>query len=162
MEITMRKPLAFISCDPGKSGAFCFLCPENDEILFMDTTAKPKDLHTWLSFINQDYNLRVILIEKVHAIQGTSAGSNFSFGFNTGAVNGIAGTIGCSLDHVTPKTWQKYLGVTAKGKAIKKNVAELIEQTYPQAEIRGPRGGLLDGRSDALGICHYASHHWRL
>lgn len=128
----------------------------------MDTTAKPKDLHAWLSLINQDYDLRVILIEKVHAIQGTSAGSNFSFGFNTGLVNGISGTIGCSLDHVTPKTWQKYLGVTKKGKAIKKEVAEIVERLYPQAEVRGPRGGILDGRTDALAIAHFASHKWRI
>ena len=60
---------------------------------------------------------------------------------------------------VTPKVWQKYIGVTAKGKAIKKQVAKIAQYLYPQAELHGKRGGLLDGRSDALMIAYYGLHN---
>lgn len=63
------------------------------------------------------------------------------------------------LDRVTPKKWQKFIGVTAKGDAIKKNVAEIAARLYPNAQLHGPRGGLLDGRSDALMIAHYAAYN---
>lgn len=116
---------------------------------------------TWMVSSQNYYDIQIILIEKVHAIQGTSAGSNFTFGYNTGGINWLCECSGSGVDHVTPKTWQKYLGVTKKGKLIKKEVGELIQKLYPKANIKGPRGGLLDGRADALAIAHFASHKWR-
>jgi len=156
------KDLAYIGIDPGKSGALCLLVPSTKRIEFLNTTEKPMDIWAWLNDIDFMTPIQVIMLEKVHAIQGTSAGSNFTFGFNTGLVHGLAGTVGCSTDAVTPKMWQKTLGVTTKGKAIKKNVAELIQQRYPEAEIYGPRGGLLDGRSDSLAIAYYAWQKWKI
>lgn len=158
----MSKSLAFIGIDPGKSGALCLLIPETKRIEFLNTTEKPMDIWAWLNDIDFMTPIQVIMLEKVHAIQGTSAGSNFTFGYNYGLVSGLAGTIGCSMDHVTPKMWQKYIGVTKKGKLIKKEVGEIVQRLYPKAEIRGPRGGLLDGRSDALAIAHFAAHKWRI
>lgn len=154
--------IAFIGVDPGKSGGICLLVPELKYIEFVEMAAKPMFIYEWMRAQNKNYNLQVIMLEKVHAIQGTSAGSNFTFGYNTGGISWLSDAVGCGVDHVTPKTWQKYLGVTHKGKAIKKEVAKLISQMYPYAEIHGPRGGLLDGRSDALAIAHYASHKWRI
>ena len=57
------------------------------------------------------------------------------------------------------KIWQKYIGVTAKGKDIKKQISEIALKLYPTANIYGKRGGLLDGRSDALMIAHYGVHN---
>ena len=51
--------------------------------------------------------------------------------------------------------WQKSIGVKAKGKAIKKDVADICSRLYPLVDIYGPRGGLQDGLSDALMIAHY-------
>lgn len=156
------KRLAFIGVDPGSKGAFCILCPATKYIEFVDTTAKPMFIREWLMAQQMNFQLQVIMLEKVHAIQGTSAGSNFSFGFNTGVVNGLSESVGCSVDHVTPKAWQRYLGTTKKGKLIKKEVGEIVERLYPGAEIRGPKGGLHDGKSDALAIAHFAAHKWRI
>ena len=155
------KKIGYISCDPGTKGSFCLLIPETKYIDFYPTNDKPHTTLEWLNLQNEIYNIQVICLENVHAIHGTSANSNFNFGVNVGIVTALSSATGCSVDKVTPKTWQKYLGVTKKGKAIKKNVAELIQQLYPLAEIHGPRGGLLDGRSDSLAIAHYASHKWR-
>ena len=157
----MSKPIAYCSIDPGIKGSFCLLVPTTKQVAFKPTTDKPMDLVNWLNQIQKELDLRVILIEDVHAIFGTSAGSNFSFGFNTGLVHGIARSTGVSVDLVTPKIWQKYIGVKTKGKLIKKEVADICERLYPQVNVRGPRGGLLDGLSDSLMIAHFAAHKYR-
>jgi len=63
---------------------------------------------------------------------------------------------------VQPKKWQKTIGVTKKGKEIKKEVASICSRLYPDAEIYGPKGGLLDGKSDALMIAHYAFLNYKV
>ncbi len=102
-----------------------------------------------------------IWIEDVHSFPNMSAKSNFGFGRSVGMVMTISQIItkGIIANKVTPKKWQKFVGVTAKGQAIKKNVAELGAVLYPTANVYGPQGGLLDGRSDALLIAHYGLNH---
>ena len=150
----IEKPKIYIGIDPGTKGALCLLDPIIKRIGFHSTALPPADIVAWLNSIKQQFNPIIIAIEKVHAIQGTSAGSNFKFGYNVGLINAIAETSKIGVMHVTPKAWQKQIGVTQKGKLIKKNVAEIIHKIYPDAELYGPRGGLLDGRSDALALAH--------
>ena len=152
----MAKEVAYVGVDPGLKGAFCLLIPATKQVAFKSTTEKPMLLLQWLHQIQDNYDLRVILIEDVHAIFGTSAKSNFSFGYNVGTVNTISSASGASVDRVTPKVWQRTVGVKTKGKAIKKEVAGICDRLYPQVCIRGKRGGLLDGLSDSLLITHYA------
>lgn len=147
---------AYIGIDPGAKGAFCLLIPTTKQVAFKSTTQKPVDLLMWIYQVQAQYELRTIVIEDVHSIYGTSANSNFNFGFNVGTVNAIAQCSGNSVDRVTPKTWQKKLGVKKKGKAIKAEVAEICERLYPTVNVRGARGGLLDGLSDSLLIAHFA------
>lgn len=154
----MSKHNAYIGIDPGMKGAMCTLVPVLKLTEFMENKVHPINILSWLESIQNRYSVQVVMIEKVHSILGMSAKSNFNFGYNTGLITGLAQSTGETVDLVTPKKWQKYVGVTAKGPAIKKNVAGICERLYPHAAIKGPRGGLLDGRSDALMIAHYASH----
>jgi Holliday junction resolvasome RuvABC endonuclease subunit len=157
----MGKLDAYVGIDPGAKGALCLLVPDTKQVAFKSTVDKPSDLIAWLKQIQAELNLVVVMIEDVHSIFGVSAKSNFSFGYNVGVVNTVAIAAGCSVDRVTPKRWQKHVGVKTKGKAIKKDVANICERLYPDAPIRGSRGGLLDGNSDALMICHYASQTFK-
>lgn len=116
----------------------------------------------WFETINSHYNLIIVMIEDVHSIFGASAKSNFNFGRNVGIVNVLPLAAGNRVDLVQPKKWQKFVGVKAKGKLIKNNVAEICERLYPQVNIRGARGGLLDGLSDSLMIAYYASQHHKI
>lgn len=154
-----NKPEAYIGIDPGSSGSIALLTsPGAGNVIFFHDLKNsiPINIMNALEEIKEKFAPRIIMIEKVHAIQGTSAGSNFKFGYNVGLINALSEASGIGVSHVNPKSWQKKIGVTAKGKAIKKQVAEIAEKIYPLAEIRGPRGGLLDGRSDALMIAHVA------
>jgi hypothetical protein len=148
----------FIGIDPGVKGAICILDPTEGKAIFLNTTDDARNLINTLTRCNDEVsNVRCIMIEDVHSIHGMSAKSNFQFGANVGRVNTVAEATGFMVDKVTPKKWQKEVGVksTTKGKAIKPEVAEICSRLYPDVSIRGPKGGLLDGRSDALMIAHY-------
>jgi len=145
--------------DPGANGAVCVLDSNDPVYIALLDLAKttPFDAAHWL----QKQNPNTVWIEDVHSLFGMSAKSNFGFGRNLGlaiAISQIA-TKGDVAKTVTPKIWQKYIGVTAKGKDIKKQISEIAIKLYPTATLYGKRGGLLDGRSDALMIAHYGLHN---
>ena len=145
--------------DPGAKGAMCVL-DSNDPaylaLLDLDKTSI-YEATKWLYHQQVDS----IYIEDVHSLFGMSAKSNFNFGKNLGLVTAIAEITsrGRLPNLVTPKVWQKFVGVTVKGKLIKKQVAEVINRLYPSANITGKRGGLLDGRSDSICIAYFALNH---
>jgi hypothetical protein len=161
-EVTMTtKYKAVLGVDPGEKGAICLLVPSLGRVEFMPTNTVPYKLLCWLQAVSDTYNVSLVMIEDVHSIFGVSAGSNFNFGFNLGLIHGLLEQIHTMKDTVTPKKWQKQLGITEKGKGIKKNTFELIQKLYPTAPLTGPKGGLLDGRSDALAIAHYATYFYK-
>ena len=154
--------------DPGTNGAIAVLDSLNpDSVALLDLKNNSIcDIWYWLqSETYHDEELQrpypiIIWVEDVHSMFGMSAKSNFGFGRNFGIILTIVELRAEeSPNTVTPKIWQKYIGVTAKGKAIKQNVAEIAQGLYPSAELHGKRGGLLDGRSDALMIAHYGLNH---
>tara|TARA_B100000470_G_scaffold72642_4_gene55561 strand:+ start:9977 stop:10504 length:528 start_codon:yes stop_codon:yes gene_type:complete len=158
--------------DPGTNGAIAVLDSESpDSVALLDL--KKQDtwyIQHWLyefidilmkkPLLSREY---YIWIEDVHSMHGMSAKSNFGFGKNVGMITTIAELLLKDSPHiVTPKVWQKYIGVTVKGKSIKKEVAKIAQGLYPNAELHGKRGGLLDGRADALMIAHYGLKHWEI
>jgi len=148
--------------DPGANGAIAVLDSMNpDSVALLDLKSNSIcATWNWLHTEGLALGSSKIWIEDVHSLFGMSAKSNFGFGRNLGTVLTIAELLtGHFPSTVTPKIWQKYVGVTAKGKDIKKQVAEIATSLYPTANIYGKRGGLLDGRSDALMIAHYGLHN---
>lgn len=148
---------AVFGIDPGAKGAICLFDPVSGTIEFRDTSDNPVEIFEWVQSCIPAYNVRIAGIEDVHSIFGMSAKSNFGFGFNVGLMHGIFRASGLGLDTAKPKVWQKAVGVPVKSKNVKKEVANICGRLYPKVPIYGPRGGLKDGRSDALMIAHYFS-----
>lgn len=147
----------YIGIDPGSKGAICALNPISSTIEFLDFNKNTiYQLYFSLHTVYTNETVKSLVIEDVHSLYGMSAKSNFNFGRNLGILQGILGSLSLEPTKVTPKVWQAAVGVTKKGKAIKHDVAWLCHQHYPRCKINGPRGGLMDGRSDALMIAHYA------
>jgi len=155
--------------DPGVNGAIAVLDSENpDSVELLDLKKNTIfEVFDWMEGEISSFSPGEIWIEDIHSMYGMSAKSNFGFGKNLGIVTAIAEIFQgeapkkakITIKTVTPKIWQKYVGVTAKGKAIKQQVAKIAQYLYPQAELHGKRGGLLDGRSDALMIAYYGLHN---
>ena len=147
--------------DPGVNGAIAVLDSENPDSVALLNLKKTtiNNIHNWLHS-QLRFRGSEIWVEDIHSMYGMSAKSNFSFGKNLGMVTAVAELFNHDLPNtVTPKIWQKYIGVTVKGKALKKQVAKIAQHIFPQAELHGKRGGLLDGRSDALMIAYYGFHN---
>jgi len=145
--------------DPGANGAIAVLDSENPDSVALIDLKKFSIYETtkWL----HDKKINTVWLENIHSLYGMSAKSNFGFGRNFGIALAIAkmGTSDGPIQQVAPKIWQKYIGVTVKGKAIKQEVAKIAQGLYPGAELHGKKGGLLDGRADALMIAHYGLKH---
>jgi hypothetical protein len=164
----MVKSKVILSVDPGVTGYFCLLKPDTKDIAFFSNAEDELAFLHWFNRIKETYDLRAIAVEEVHAVAGSSAGASFKFGQNYGKVLTLAHTLGVSVYSVQPKLWQKTLGLhvkkTLKGArrktAIKKEVARLILNIYPEAKglVYGKRGGLHDGKTDSLAIAHWLWH----
>ena len=152
---------AWIGIDPGAKGYICLLVPDQNKIGYMSNMASPMEIADWLKTAKHEFNIKIVMLEQVRSIFGTSAKSNFSFGYNVGKVSGIVEASGLGVDLVLPKLWQKEIGVRVKGNLVKKEVATIAKRIYPHAEIHGPKGGLDDGKSDYLMIAHYAYLKYR-
>jgi hypothetical protein len=96
----------------------------------------------------------MIILESVASMHGQGVKSVFSFGQRLGELEGMLQTMELGYDKVRPQAWQKICGV--KPKSGKKGIYETISKIYPKAELLGSRGGILDGRCDALSMAHYA------
>lgn len=144
--------------DPGNKGAMCVL-DSNDPTYLTLLDLEKSSIYSTATWLHKQ-NIDIVYIEDVHSLYGMSAKSNFNFGKNLGIVTAIAEIItrGNAPKLVTPKVWQKFVGITSKGKLIKKEVAIKVAELYPSANITGKRGGLLDGRADAIMIAHYGIH----
>lgn len=151
----MGQPV-FIGVDPGAKGYICALRPDLESAEFISNSFEhPSQIYNQVYEIIQINDCPKIMIEEVHSIFGMSAKSNFVFGRNVGLIHGILAVTQKGIDVVQPKQWQKAVGVKAKGKAIKQDVADICKRLYPNINIYGPKGGLLDGKSDSLMIAHY-------
>lgn len=157
-----HKQKVWIGIDVGTKGQICALRADNN-VAFLPTTTQPLLMLDWFKTIAEECNVMITVVENVHAIFGSSAKSTFSFGYNAAVVEIIPLAAGLSVAKVNPKQWQKVIGLktTTKGKAIKKEVASICQKLYPKVSIYGARGGLLDGKSDALMLAHYAKLTYR-
>jgi len=151
---------AYIGVDPGAKGYICLLAPDSPKTIeycsLEDAKFPPSYIYNWLKQMKAHFDIVVIMIEDVHSMHRMSAKSNFGFGYNVGSINTLCRVTGIGVDRVTPKVWQKTIGIKPKSTSIKKDVGAVCRTLYPSAEIFGARGGLIDGKSDSLMIAHYA------
>ncbi|TWO22601.1 hypothetical protein YZ82_01415 [Campylobacter hyointestinalis] len=150
----MKRHKLYIGIDPGKNGALAMIT-ENKEVNLIDF-----DLKAYINLLNsfknniESYNI-FIGIERVHSMPGEGVKSSFSFGERVGELKGMISTLNFdnNTEWILPQIWQKHINTDSnKGK---KAIADSLLKQYPSADLFGPRGGLKDGRSDALGIANY-------
>ena len=148
-----------ISIDPGATGAMCLMEVDNNvvkNINFIDF--KTDGLEGYINRLkmidsNNNTNIIQIGIESVHSMPKQGVSSTFTFGQRLGELVGMLKTLKLGYEAVTPVKWQRLVGI--KPKSGKSGIYESISRLYPRAELKGPKGGILDGRCDALGIAHY-------
>lgn len=146
------KPWAWMGVDPGKSGAACLLT-EDKGFFFVDwpkdddTLALANELKQW----QVGYEIRLCVLEKVHAMPKQGVSSTFSFGANFGAWRAILSVLQVPHVLITPQAWQKGLVTKSDGDTPKKRVMAVVKRLFPAEgqHFVGPKGAWKDGRADA-------------
>ncbi|GAA6170690.1 hypothetical protein NBRC116592_03600 [Colwellia sp. KU-HH00111] len=100
-----------------------------------------------------------VCLEDVVSRPGQGIVSAFTFGEGFGLIKGVCESLGIPYLLVRPSEWQKLYGLNTGTKdksKKKKEIANKCLSFYPKANLYGPKGGLKDGRSDAIMIARYA------
>tara|TARA_R110000851_G_scaffold187318_1_gene337109 strand:- start:16702 stop:17175 length:474 start_codon:yes stop_codon:yes gene_type:complete len=143
-----------ISIDPGKTGAIACLTTECELVSLIDMPLIQLNNQTYINvvkiieFIN-DNKVKSVIIEKVGSQATDSKQSIFTFGKNTGAMQSAVACAVTDIKYILPQKWKSATGFIKKDK---KAPAKKCCEIYGAELFTGPRGGLLDGRGDAVMI----------
>lgn len=152
---------AWIGVDPGKSGAACILYEDN-EALFIDwpSTNSLHDISKEFIYSITGLNIKGTAIERVHAMPGQGVTSMFSFGENNGAWKMLLTVAKLPYQDPTPQQWQKNLVRKSDSTQTKHRSYLTASRLYPHliGLLKGSKGGIKDGRCDALLIAHYVKN----
>jgi hypothetical protein len=140
----------WIGIDPGQKGAICFLY-EDGAISFADWDNRLEIIKE-LGYYSDKGCIKGCYLEKVHSMPKQGVSSTFKFGSNFGWWQGFLSALQVGFELIPPQQWMK--GVVPP-KSDKKAIAGIAKNIYPSAPLRSSRGGLLDGRADALLLAHY-------
>lgn len=174
--LMVEKTPAYLGIDPGKSGGLTVM--QDGKIVFkaiMPISGDNLDirgLYDLIRSLTSNYNLTVVL-EEVHSIFGSSAGSNFTFGFVCGAIEAIVVSHRLKLIKVQPKKWQKEVWTNSDmaykpKKPAQKNASvdtkatslNCAKRLFPDFDFRKSDSARVtkdhDGIVDAVLMCEYA------
>ena len=144
--------MIYVGIDPGASGGMCVITEDSVNIYDF----KEAQLNTYIPVLLQllyTGQSITVAVEKVASMTGQGVKSMFSFGQRLGEIHGMLQTLGLDFIEVQPQKWQKHCGVVSK--SGKPGIYTAISKLYPDAPLLGKRGGIMDGRCDALSIAHY-------
>ena len=153
----------YIGIDCGAKGAVAFVSSESVKVFDMPTNSNGiVDTYGLYIMIQNNIGGKTIIGIEEQGVKGnlTSRKSAFIMGRNYQAViNAVQDTTNASIIYIKPQQWKKTLGVLGTSAMSvnekKKITAELVKDVFPNADIFGKRGGLKDGRADALAIAEY-------
>ena len=151
----------YAGIDVGREGAFALIHPDGGAQVW----DMPESIHRGVDLrevqaIMATFPAGVkIALEYNTARPGEVPDFAFRFGLQTGQIEAIAYMQGRIIGRVPSATWTAKLGVTGKSHDPNcKARAHWMDIRYPEYSgmFRGPRGGILDGRLDALLIALYS------
>ena len=144
---------AVIGIDPGVNGAICRMF--HGEIEIHDMPARMADAHDLLAAWTTLWPVGAVALEQVTILPRDSKRSGATFMKHVGALECLCELTGCPLLRPTPQQWGKGL-LRAKTHARDKPSVEVVRRMFPGVDLAGPRGGVKDGRADAVLIALWA------
>lgn len=131
--------------DPGAKGAIAILDGESI-VGVWDLSKEPEEL---IFDVLNDHGVKLCIVEKVGVMPHDSKIASFSFGVNVGRIKSACSLSGAEVIEVKPRVWQSWCKIYGSGNT-KKLGFNLIKSVYGSELFLGPRGGLKDGRVDAV------------
>lgn len=164
-----REVVFYLGIDPGAGGAIACICdnqnmPKTHPFQWIedypgDEVAAANIIRNFLYHASGGPSAVVAALEKVHSMPREGVSSAFKFGTSYGIWRGILASFEIPFMQPTPQAWQK--GIPERGVGDKKKAKTAIvtyaSQLFPSAAplLRGPKGGIKDGRADALMIAEW-------
>jgi len=163
--------ISYIGIDPGFSGAIAVI-PGDTGIPWFETMPVIRrgdgdgynalDVKALLRIFRSLLTVGVpcckVGLENPTTRPGEGAERSFRFGRQVGNLETAVLAFDGDLTLIPPATWTAKMGFCGKSynNAVEQR-ADWVDKNYPAAssKIRGPRGGLLDGRIDAICIAAY-------
>lgn len=174
-------------CDPGFNGAIALVEVDGEKCevkcvddlptkYAIDEAGKKRrmyDMDLLLKLLKKYSVCQRMFLESNLIMDTNSKFSVASTAFGAGLILGMSKAIGIDVKFAAPRRWQAWVNRNAAvhlereklkvngKKPDSKQMAELfIKDRLPRKAqlIYGPRGGLLDGRSDAICIAMYGAH----
>ena len=168
----------YIGIDPGLSGAIAVI-KDPSEVYFdvrvyntpTITFKKGKKnkteyniaaIHASLSQLKGTFGTVFAFMEKMQSLPpGVRIQATFSLGYCQGLFEGLFTALGIPYQLVIPKHWQKHFQITKDKGDSKAQSFQIASRLFPSAELAGPRGGMKDGRCDALLIAEWGRNRMR-
>jgi len=160
-----KRSLAVVGVDPGVSGAIGVLGPDTRFLEVHDLPVigvgrkgefDADALFVLASGIALKYNNPLVRLEWPATRPDEAAESSKRFGVGLGLLWGVFIAVGCEVERVAPNGWKGRLGLSGKAGQARYSRQQAVEYAerflpgLPADAVRGPRGGLLDGRAEAL------------
>lgn len=144
----------WIGVDPGKDGAIALLASDGR---LMDIIDMPYLLETTRGIFDPRLPETFpcfVALEAQQAMPRQGVSSTFTTGQGFGRLEGLLTGLQIPYEVVRPQRWMREMGIPVG--ADKRKHVEVAQSMYPQAQLTGPRGKLLDGRGDALLLAAWA------
>lgn len=161
--------MIFIGIDPGLHGAIAWMDGERKQVRVTDCpliVGGDYDFQGMRDLLSEIATLRLcVTMEKVHALPSDGRCSAFSFGRGYGAWEAlIGGVLRVAPNLVTPQTWKRTMlaGLPNDKQAEARALKQRFQGHEICSQLHGPRGGLRDGRVDALFLAEYGRITWKL
>jgi hypothetical protein len=166
----------FIGVDPGKHGAIAWMDGERKQIVVDDCPLVGGEYNfyrmaelvrltfPWCLDGDGHHIPPVVTMEEVHSMPSDGKCSAFSFGLGYGAWLGVFGALGLVPRLVSPQIWKRTMlsGIANDKAAEAKALKQRFQGHSIATQLHGPRGGLRDGRVDAIWLAEYGRCQWRL
>jgi crossover junction endodeoxyribonuclease RuvC len=151
----------YLGVDPGKSGGFAII-QGTKLVQYQPMPDSDLDLFHYVRDVTKQFEDLTGVIERVHSMPGEGHVGVFSFGENYGKLQMAVTANHIPYEKITPRTWQKGIGVQAKDKKeskpqFKERLRQLAQQLFPYLELwNRPRSlGLQRSVCDAMLIAEF-------
>lgn len=135
---------AYIGVDPGQNGGLVALLPRA-VVWVTPMPATERDVWDWFTMHdcndprNNLYSVYA-MIEKVHSMPKQGVASSFKFGVNYGMLRAFLVAAGMRFEEVTPRTWQKAIGISPRkknetGVQWKNRLKAKAQQLFPHEHV---------------------------
>jgi len=138
----------FGGVDPGATGALAIINEEAKAIQIVDWD-EPSEL--WGNLIKLPYwkDVKLVVLELVHAMPKQGVSSSFKFGVNYGQWQMALAALEVPYVLITPQRWRKVLDSSVPAKPEKEDLRQFALRRWPEASGLLTRKGD-HGRAEAL------------